>query len=68
MMNTNDQIKAGVVFEEDVVHTLAADIEEMLEFKGLPEVTRQEVLQYLETMKSDSERHRGLLLKIAEKY
>jgi hypothetical protein len=68
MPNTNDQIKAGIVFEEDVVHTLAADIQEMEEFKGLPDATRQAVLTYLEKMKTDSERHRGLLLGIAEKY
>ena len=68
MTESNDRIKAGIVFEEDVIHVLAADIQDMQEFKELPSSVSEKIVHILERMKADSERHRELLLAIAKKY
>lgn len=68
MTESNDRIKAGIIFEEDVIHVLSADIQELQDFKDLPETVRKVIIEKLESMKADSERHRQVLLDIAKKY
>ncbi len=68
MEKQDDKIKAGIVFEEDVIHVLAADIQGMQEFKDLPKTVSERIVRILTKMKADSERHRTLLLALAEKY
>lgn len=68
MTKAGDQIKSGILFEEDIVHVLAEDIKLMHGFVALPESTQKQIQELLRVMVDDSIRHKQLLQGIVEKY
>ncbi len=68
MTKANDQIKSGILFEEDIVHVLAEDIKLMKGYIALEEAKQREVQRLLTLMIHDSNRHRELLRGIVDKY
>ena len=68
MTKANDQIKSGILFEEDIVHVLAEDIKLMKGYIALDEIKQEEVQRLLNLMIKDSNRHRELLRGIVDRY
>lgn len=68
MTKASDEIKSGIMFEEDIVHVLAEDIKLMRGYTVLPAKTQAEIQAILQTMISDSMRHKELLQGIVERY
>lgn len=68
MTKANDQIKSGILFEEDIVHVLAEDIKLMKGYIALDDEKQKEVQRLLTQMIKDSNRHRELLRGIVDRY
>ncbi len=68
MTHASDEIKSGIMFEEDIVHILAEDIKLMRGYTALPASVQTKIQAILQTMVADSLRHKELLQGIVDKY